>query len=99
MKDGMTQHTGTQKKGEVLKLVKEISTRVRAKVIKIIGRYGLRLFQEKKRTSDSEITPLLSDIKDKIQKKEVKSEAPEKREESNQKSERKDRTETARTYN
>jgi hypothetical protein len=99
MKDGMTQHTGTQKKGEVLKLVKEISTRARAKVVKIISRYDLRLFQEKKRTSGSEITPLLSDIKDGIQKKGVESGTPEKREESNQEPEREDRTGTARTYN
>jgi hypothetical protein len=99
MKDGMAQHTGTQKKGEVLKLVKEISTRARAKAVKIMGRYGLRLFQERKRTSGSEITPLLSDVKDGIQKKGVESEAPEKREESNQEPERKDRTGTARTYN
>jgi hypothetical protein len=99
MKDGMAQHTGTQKKGEVLKLVKEISTRARAKAVKIIGRYSLKLFQEKKRTSGSEITPLLSNIKDGIQKKEVELKAPEKREKSNQGPEKEDRTGTVRTYN
>jgi hypothetical protein len=63
MKNGMTQHTGTQKKRKVLKLMKEISIRARAKTVKIIGRYNLRLFQEKKRTSGAKITPFLSNIK------------------------------------
>jgi hypothetical protein len=66
--------------------VKEISTRARAKTVKIISRYGLRLFQEKKRTSGSKITPLLFNIKDEIQKKEIKLKTPEKREKYNQKS-------------
>jgi hypothetical protein len=99
MKDGMTQHTETQKKEKVLKLVKEINTRAKAKTVKIISRYNLRLFQEKKRTSGSKITSFLFNIKDEIQKKEVKLETPEKREENNQKLKREDRTEIIRTYN
>jgi hypothetical protein len=66
MKDGIIQHTETQKKEKILKLAKEISTRIKAKTVKIISKYGLRLFQEKKKTNNSEITSFLFNIKDGI---------------------------------
>ena len=56
--DDMAQHGELWKRGKALKLAKEFSTRVKAKTVKIVGRYSVRLFPEGNGRSGSEIKPL-----------------------------------------